>query len=152
MKLSPNEAAYCLKAAGFEGDLLIDFVAMGIAESDLDTEALGHRATTDPLYGNYDHGFMQISNKWWGTLLTGGSNWRDPMEAARDARAVFLETERIQRAKGELVDGRKAWQVFISGSYLKFLPAARFAVQYPLAPPAPVSITVTVNGNVVVNT
>lgn len=135
MKLSPNEMAWCLLKAGFTLEQATVGVAVGMAESGGDTEVLGKRPTDDPAYGNHDHGWLQISNKWHAAKIQAAPDWRDPLVNAHLARQVYDERERIQVGKGEAVDGWEAWAVYLSGSYIKYLPAAEIAVLLPWPPP-----------------
>jgi hypothetical protein len=135
MKLSPNEMAWCLLRAGFTPEQAEIGVAVGMAESGGDTEVLGKRATDDPSYGNHDHGWLQISNKWHAAKIQATPDWRDPVVNAQLAKQVFDETEQIHRNRGETPNGWKAWAVFGSGSYVKFLPAAELAMAAPWPPP-----------------
>ena len=135
MRLSPNEIAYVAQAAGFTGEDLVTAVAVALAESGGETDALGYIGSD-----NHDHGLWQISNKWHaltgdgkpGKLLIAGAKWRDPLVNARLAKAVFDETVRMGKASGWM-----AWAVYDNGTgpYTKHLPAARRAVLAPWAPP-----------------
>ena len=86
MRLSPNEIAY-VAAQHWSGDDLMIAVAVCIAESGGDTEALGRSSAVDSNTGNRDHGLWQISNRWHqlrgdgkpGRLLLAGASWRDPV-------------------------------------------------------------------------
>jgi hypothetical protein len=127
--------AWCLLQAGFTPEQAEVGVAVGLAESGGDTEVLGKRATTDPAYGNHDHGWLQISNKWHAAKIQATPDWRDPVVNARLAKQVFDETERIHRSKGLVPDGWKAWAVYNSGSHAKYLPAADLAMAAPWPPP-----------------
>jgi hypothetical protein len=124
LKLSPHEIAY-VAARHWAGDDLVTAVAVALAESGGDTEALGHRALTDPAYANYDHGLWQISGKWHGEKLRAQPDWRDPFTSAGLAYAVW---------QGQ---GWSAWAVFNSGAYTKHLAAAKLAVAEPFPPPRP---------------
>jgi hypothetical protein len=106
MKLCMNEAIYCLRAAGFTGEDLVIGGAVGMAESKLDTLAIG-RVTT-PTTENEDLGWMQISTKWHALRVQGLSNWRDPFVNAMLARGVWLDRQRSH--PGE--DPWNAWNTF----------------------------------------
>lgn len=142
MKLSPNEIAH-VAAKHWQGDDLVTAVAVALAESGGDTEAMG-RSTSGTSIGNRDHGLWQISNRWHqlrgdgspGRLLLAGADWRDPVVNARLAREVFDETA----ASGKV--GWSAWAVYTSGSYQTYLPDAQIAVKAPWAPPRDVEATV----------
>jgi hypothetical protein len=142
VKLSPNEIAWVGQKAGFTGNDLVIFVAVCLAESDGDTDALGHRSTSDPAYGNYDHGLVQISNKWHSAKLLAvalkGEDWRDPYVNARLGKQAFDEFVKAGKV------GWTAWSTYnpstkpdgtvVPPSYLKYLPAAKLAVVRPFPP------------------
>lgn len=135
MKLSPNEIAYLAKPHwGGVLDDWITSVAVCLAESGGDTEALGHIDSS----GNWDHGLWQISNRWHqltgdgkpGRLLIAGATWRDPYVNAQLAKQVFDERVRMKQP------GWSAWAVFNSGAHKTYIPDATLAVKAPWAPPA----------------
>lgn len=137
MRLSPNEIAYVAKDYWTGADL-VTAVAIALAESSGDTEALG-RSTTGTSIGNRDHGLWQISNRWHqlrgdgtpGRLLLAGATWRDPAVNARLAREVYDETARTGKV------GWEAWAVYLSGAYKTYLPDAEIAVKAPWSPEEP---------------
>lgn len=125
MKLSPNEIAYVAKQAGFAGSDLVTAVAVVLAESGGDTDALG-RSSSGASIGNRDHGLAQISNRWHGDKLTATPNWRDPETNMRMAFKVYTDA------------GKKfePWSVFTSGAHLIYMPDAEIAVTHPIPPPS----------------
>lgn len=136
MKLSPNEIAF-VAARHWTGEDLVTAIAVALAESGGDTDAMGRSSAVDSNTGNRDHGLWQISNRWHqlrgdgtdGRLKLAGARWRDPYVAARLAREVYDET----KAMGK--DPWSAWAVYRSGSYKTYLPDALIAVKAPWAPP-----------------
>jgi len=135
MILSPNEIAW-VALQQWTGVDAVTAVAVALAESGGDTETLA-RSSTGTNVGNRDHGLWQISNRWNGDKLAASPGWRDPVTAARLARAVFDETARSGRV------GWSAWSVFASGKHTAYLPDAQIAVAHPFpvqlpAQPVPV--------------
>lgn len=139
MILSPNEIAHVAAddlGGRWEGEDLVTAIAVALAESGGNTEALG-RSTSGTSIGNRDHGLWQISNRWHqlrgdgspGRLLVAGAAWRDPYVNARLAREVWDETER------RTADGWTAWSVYTSETFRHFLPDARIAAKAPWPPP-----------------
>jgi hypothetical protein len=140
-RLSPNEIAYVAAQQGWTGDDLITAVAVAMAESNGDPDALGQVKLADGTYAeNTDHGLWQISNRWHaqtadgkpGKLAIAGGAWRDPLVNAGLARQVFDEFVRMGKASGW-----EAWQVYLSGSYKTYIPDAEIAVQAPWSPEEP---------------
>jgi hypothetical protein len=132
MKLSPHEMAYLLKWAGIpDADLQIG-VAIGIAESDGETDIMG-RSTTGANVGQRDHGWLQISGRWnWDKLQKYG-DWRNPWNNAQMGAAVYNEAVKAGKP------GWSPWSTFngTTPSYVKWMPDAAFGVQHPFAPPKP---------------
>lgn len=151
MILSPNEIAWCAGQAGWKGDDIATAVAVALAESKGDTEALGRVLASGgtapgtqpkPASGNYDHGLWQISSLWHGTeLALRGHTWRDPLANARVAFSVWL-------AAGH---SWSPWSTYKSGAHIPLMPFGVTAALHPWAPPtyeppAPVlNLTGTVN-------
>lgn len=129
MRLSPNEMAWCLQAAGFVAADVITGVAVGIAESGGETDVIG--SATSGTTNNRDHGVWQISNRWHGAKLQKTPNWRDPLVNAQLAKQVFEETARTGKV------GWTAWSVYNSGSYEPFVEAAKIGVAFPFKPAYP---------------
>jgi Lysozyme like domain len=123
MRLSPHELAYVAETAGFSGEDLVTAVAVALAESGGDTEAMG-RSDSGTSVGNRDHGLWQISGRWHGMKLQ-ATWWRNPYANAQMAFKIWNDA------------GQKwtPWAVFNSGIYEKYLPDARIAVQWPWRPP-----------------
>lgn len=125
MKLCMNEIMFCLRSAGFTGPDLVTGGAVGMAESQGETDAIGRVAGSD----NEDLGLMQISTKWHEAKIISlaGVNWRDPLENCRLALQVHKEF--ASRPGG----GWTAWAVFNKpdptkpASYEQWLPMARNA-------------------------
>lgn len=124
MILSPHEIA-AVAATQWSGDDLVIAVAVALAESRGDTDALG-RSTTGASIGNRDHGLWQISGRWHGDKLQASPNWRDPLVNARLAKQVW---------DGRSGDKWTAWATYNSGAHKQYLPDARFAVAAPFLPP-----------------
>lgn len=129
MRLSPNEMAWCLQAAGFVAADVITGVAVGIAESGGETDVIG--SATSGTTNNRDHGVWQISNRWHGAKLQKTPNWRDPLVNAQLAKQVFEETARTGKV------GWTAWSVYNSGSYEPFVEAAKIGAAFPFRPAYP---------------
>ena len=121
MRLSPHEIAWVAREAGFTD--LQTAVAVALAESGGDTEALG-RSTTGVNVGNRDHGLWQISGRWHAGVLAEG-DWRDPQQNADWAFLIFT-------AAGGKWD---PWHTFTSGSHLQFMPDGAIAAAAPFPPP-----------------
>jgi hypothetical protein len=131
MILSPHEAAHvALEYWPDPKDARIA-VAVAIAESGLDTDAIARSKATGPSMGQRDHGLWQISGRWHGSKLQGNSDWRDPYVNGRLARMVYDEAKQSW----------KPWQVFLPGksgeepSYVQYLMDADFGLAAPI--PAP---------------
>ncbi len=116
--------AYCLLRAGLPQDEIPTGVAIGLAESNGETNALGHVATAVPYDSNYDHGVWQISNKWHPEKLQKHSRWRDPYENAKIVVWIFEEAG----------NSWKPWNTYGSDAYLKFMTAAKLAALAPFPP------------------
>lgn len=128
MKLSPHEMAYLLKWAGIPDAELQTGVAIGIAESDGETDVMG-RSTTGANVGQRDHGWIQVSGRWqWDKLIKFG-NFRDPWANALMATAIFNEA--VKAGHG----GWTPWATFNNGSHLKWMVDAAFGVAHPFPPP-----------------
>lgn len=143
MKLSPNEMAWCLVQAGFTGSTVVDSttysdvavgVAIGWAESGGDTDALGKVTTGTPPSGNFDHGWLQISNKWHWQKMLAATDWRHPVVNAQLARLVFNETAGINARQSNGKPGWSAWSVWSSGSFKTWLPHGQLAALHPFPP------------------
>lgn len=153
MILSPNEIAWVAAKAGWKGDDIAVAVAVALAESRGNTEALGWvpanpgtapGTTPKPASGNYDHGLWQISSLWHGALLAqAGHLWRDPLVNAGMAHQIWTE------AGGKW----SPWSTYKGGQYQPLLPFGVKAALYPWAPPLyepPLSLsgTAIMNGTV----
>lgn len=133
MKLSPHEIAY-VAAKYWSGNDLLIAVAVALAESGGDTDALG-RSESGASIGNRDHGLWQISGRWHGDKIAKVSptpvffkSWRNPYVNADLAHQVF--TERANATQS----GWTAWATFNSGAYEKYMADAQIAVANPFAP------------------
>jgi hypothetical protein len=150
MILSPNEIAWCATQAGWVGNDVAVAVAVALAESKGNTDALGWVPAVvnpppgqqpKPASGNYDHGLWQISSLWHGAeLLLTGANWRDPLDNAHIAFAVWTG------AGGKWTP----WSTFKSGAHELLMPFGVQAAKYPWAPPTSV-VTVHVSGALTMN-
>jgi hypothetical protein len=128
MILSPNEIAHVAVSAGWRGADVPIAVAVALAESNGNAEALGRvlGTATKPASGNYDHGLWQISSLWHGAELQAiGHAWRDPYRNAEAAHAVWLA------AGGKW----SPWSTFTGGAYLPLLPFGTKAALFPWPPP-----------------
>ena len=128
MILSPNEIAWCAAKAGWRGDDIATAVAVALAESEGDTEALGYvkGAVGKPASGNFDHGLFQISSLWHGAaLMLAGHTWRDPLVNAGLAFKIWTEAGNTW----------KPWSTYVGGKHTPLLPFGVKAALYPWAPP-----------------
>jgi hypothetical protein len=161
MFLSPNEMAWCLIQAGFTGTdaatglpHVVVGVNVGWQESKGDTDALG-KVLTAGNSGNFDHGWMQVSNLWHDRKLAATPNWRDPLVNARLAKQVFDETAAINAKAKNGKSGWSAWSTYENRgtAFTLFVPHATLAARVPFPPavpeyrpivnvaPAPVNVT-----------
>lgn len=137
MILSPNEIAFVAQGIWPSATEWQNAIAVCLAESKGDTEALGRSSAIDNNTGNRDHGLWQISNKWHATTADGkpgklwlaGAEWRNPYVNARLAKAVYDETLKLGKASGW-----EAWAVWNSGAYKVYLPDAALAIKAPWPP------------------
>ena len=137
MILSPNEIAYVTQGVWPNAGEWQNSIAVALAESKGDTNALGRSSAIDNNTGNRDHGLFQISNKWHATLADGkpgklwlvGGAWRDPYVNTRLAKMVYDETLKQGKASGW-----EAWAVWNSGAYKVYLPDALLAMKAPWPP------------------
>lgn len=131
MKLCMNEMMYCLKhGGGFPDTELVTGGAVGMAESQGETDSIGRLAGADQILDNEDLGWLMISTKWHEQKIIDltGQNWRDPYVNAKLARSVFLEFV------GKPGGGWSAWAAFNNKSFEKWLPMARSASSHLWAP------------------
>jgi cell wall-associated NlpC family hydrolase len=116
--------ANVLRAAGFEENLIPTFIGIAMAESGGRPDAINDRNAN----GSTDRGLFQINsihqgNAWYPT------NPNDPLQSAKAARAIYLS------------QGLKAWTVYKTGAYAKFVPS--------VAPPKQVTAVPSMAGGVV---
>jgi hypothetical protein len=130
MRLSPSEIAYVALKTWPDVAQATIAVAVNLAESDGETDAMG-RSKTGANIGNRDHGGWQISNKYHGDKLAKLPNWRDIWVNAALAKLVW--DERVKRPDTD--DGWTAWSTYTSGSYLTYMPDAKIAIASPFPPP-----------------
>lgn len=109
MKLSDAQIALVASQAGFRGSDLPIAVAVALAESGGDSNAI-NTANSD---GSTDHGLFQI-NSVHADLLSKGS-WANPNDNARMAYAVWHGS------------GWQAWSTYNNGKYLLFMGRGRAA-------------------------
>lgn len=144
MKLCPNEIAHAALAAGFGTEptacpngqwtgeplpVAVVMVAIAMAESGGNTDAIGF-SPPDGSGENRDLGLFQISSRWWADLLAKNPRWRDPDTNALMARVVHVKTAKAFAGRG--VDaGLTAWSTYTSGSWARYVPAARRGVAHP---------------------
>lgn len=109
-------AAYALEA-GFTGNDARIAVAVALAESDGQTDAVSPKNSN----GTYDYGVWQINTIHNPTA----QNWKDPLVNAKMAKRIFDE------AKGRGQDGWSPWSTYKNGRYRTYMMAATTAVQNP---------------------
>lgn len=112
-RISDSQIAGVAQAAGFRGADLSTAVAVAIAESGGNTDALNANDTG----GTRSFGLWQINSVH--TDLLGSGNWRNAQDNARMAFTVF------QR------QGWRAWGAFTNGSWLLFRARGRAAAGSP---------------------
>lgn len=136
MKLSAHEVAWATTTQPWNKENRIIAIAVAFAESGGETDAIG-RSSTGSSVGNNDHGLWQISGRWNGQLLKDvanrGQSWRDPHVNAWLAFKVWK------------TQGWEAWSTFTSGSYEKYLPDAKIAIEMPFRP-IPYPVDYSING------
>lgn len=110
--LSDLQLARVAKSAGFQGEGLVDAIAVALAESDGVTDAVNTTGNHPP---SRDRGLWQI-NDYWHPEVTDA----EAFDAARNASAAYGISSR----------GTKwtQWATWNSGSYRQFLARARAAV------------------------
>lgn len=133
MKYSAHELANIAKRIfPNDTDNQRKMIAVGIAESKGDTEAVGMVASTAGTFSNQDLGIWQISTRWHGAkiaaMATKGYCWSDPFVNAQLARQVYDEFVRAGK------DGWSAWTTYNNGTYAKYLPLADNALKIPFEP------------------
>lgn len=101
-KLSANQIAGYLKAAGFSQNQLATGVAIVLAESGGDTDVIGPLPSGKNTNGTSDYGLMQINSIHNPTA----QNWRDPLVNARMGKAIY-----------DAAGGWKPWSTFNNGAY-----------------------------------
>ena len=116
--------ANVLRAAGFEENLIPTFIGIAMAESGGRPDAINDKNAN----GSIDRGLFQINsihqgNSWYPT------NPSDPLQSAKAARAIYLS------------QGLKAWTVYKTGAYQKFVPS--------VVPPKQVTAIPSMTGGVV---
>lgn len=159
MKLSPHEMAWCLKQAGFTGtdgptglDNIVLGVAVGLAESGGDTDALGVTSSGSSV-GNRDHGVWQISGKWHGDKIaaqvTRGFDWRTPIANAQLAKQIWDEAIRAGKPSGW-----QPWSTYAKNAstgkapYEEYLAAAKIAITAMWPPSYPLLEIKTIHGRI----
>lgn len=103
--LSASQIAGYARQGGFAGAEVPIAVAIALAESGGRTDVT--HVNSD---GSVDHGLWQINDV--NARILASGNWRDPLDNARMAYAVYRQ------------QGWRAWSVFKSGSYAKYLSEA----------------------------
>lgn len=138
--LSPHELADCVLKAGFSAVepgggadysparimlaiCMVESAAM--SNKGIRTDVLA-RSTTGASVGNWDHGVGQISGRWHGDLLreTGGQ-WRNPYVNLRLCKRIYA----ARVAAG--LDGFAAWNTYVAGTHVTYLPDAAIALADP---------------------
>ncbi len=105
MKLTPEQISQYASNAGFVGNDLETAVAIALAESGGDTEALGDVDIT--LGGSW--GLWQINLKWHPEFYDDPNSLQDPQTNARAAYDIYRH------------GGFNAWSTYKSGRYKAFL-------------------------------
>lgn len=129
MKLSTNEIAYVLINSGFPPSEWATAIAVAMAESRGETDAVGTndvtaRPTPVGSWGSQDLGLWQINNYWHGAKLQ-KLDWRDPFSNAVLAHQVWLEAK----------NSWTAWSTYKDKLHEKFLPHATIGLKFPFSPP-----------------
>lgn len=119
-KLTPQQIAGVAKAAGFPDSELATAVAVALAESGGNPEAVN----TANRNGSVDHGLFQI-NTVHGPLLSQGNKY-NALDNARMAFTVW------KRSGGSW----KPWATYNSGRYLAFKPQGTLGAAAPVLPGA----------------
>ena len=130
-RLSPHELAYIAGTVPWTPEERVVAVAVALAESQGETDALA-RSTTGANLGQRDHGLWQISGKWHGDKLTVTPNWRNGYVNARLAYTIFAAAGRQWTP----------WHVFTSDDpqspghkvYERYLPDAEVGCRWPFKP------------------
>lgn len=143
MRLTPNEIAHCIQRTSLPSTEWAVAVAVALAESGGETDALGINDKTTPkpsplppTWGSFDCGLWQINNYWHAEKMI-SRNWRDPYANAELAYLCWLEGKRSWQP----------WSTFTSRAHEKFLPHAATGLRYPFpvrhytVPAAPVDLT-----------
>lgn len=115
--LSDREIAGAVKAAGFPRASWNVAVAVALAESGGNPEALNDKNTN----GSSDYGLFQI-NSVHADLLK-AHNWRDPTDNARMALAISTNGTNW-----------RPWVAYTTGRYAAYLPRAHAATGSPVVP------------------
>jgi hypothetical protein len=103
-RISEIDTARAAYGAGFRSKDLPTAVAVAMAESRLNTDAIGD--------GGNSFGLWQIHKPSHPELFAGNANWRDPATNARMAKAVHDK------------QGWSAWTMYKNGVYLLFISGA----------------------------
>lgn len=143
MKYSAHELANIAKMVfpGDKGNQQI-MLAIAMAESKGDSDAIGMKASAEGTYSNQDLGVWQISTRYHAKKLAAmaskGYCWSDPVINAQLARQVYDEFV----GAGKI--GWSAWTTYNSGSYEKYLPLAGQALANPIEPTGSVELNALV--------
>lgn len=113
-KLSASQIAGYLKAAGFPQDQWATGTAVGLAESDGQTDIVSKPNDN----GTVDYGLMQINS----IHNPMAQNWRDPAVNVKMAKTIY------DAAKARGLNGWQPWSTFNNGKYrLRMAEAIRGA-------------------------
>jgi lysozyme-like protein len=118
-QLSDREIAGAVKAAGFPRASWNVAIAVALAESGGNSDALNDANTN----GSSDYGLFQINSVHADLLKQ--HNWRDPVQNAQMAKVIS--------ANGT---SWRPWVAFTTGRYAAYLPRAVAATGSPTAPPS----------------
>jgi hypothetical protein len=130
MRLPDRQIATVARQAGFTGPDLATAVAVCLAESGGNPDALSPPNRN----GTRDHGLWQINSVHKGLLAQG--NWRNPVDNARMAYSIY-------KGRGNTF---KPWSAYNNGKHMLFMPRAKVAAKLPTDTPQPTGTVVTPAG------
>jgi hypothetical protein len=109
-RLTDKQIADAVKAAGFPESAWVTAIAVALAESGGNSDALNDANSN----GSSDYGLFQVNSVHAG-LLNGG-NWRDPVYNAKMALSISSNGSNW-----------KPWVAYTTGRHVPFIPRARKA-------------------------
>jgi hypothetical protein len=137
MILSMNEMAWLVLNSSWPSAHHKTVIAVGMAESKGDTDAIGVNPSTvstapdnvdgyTPLSASEDLGWLQVNNYWHQEKARkAGLNWRNPADEVEWAWLAWNEGKTWDK-----------WTTYKKGLHRPFLPGAATALRAPSAPPA----------------